>query len=128
MIKSIISLLKDDATLSTLVSDDIFPEFAAQNQANPFVLVAQITGFEDPNITEDSTLQDSTVQVDCYANTYQEVTEIADSVDSVLHKYRGLFDSVNFQLILRTNRSDLSEIEGDKRDRRISLDYSVKHN
>lgn len=128
MIKSIISLLKADSALSALVGADIFPEFAAQGQANPFVTVSQITGFEDPNISEDSTLQDSTVQVDCYGNTYKSASDIADATDAVLHKYRGLFDSVNFQLILRTNRSDLSEIEGDKRDRRVSLDYSVKHN
>jgi hypothetical protein len=78
--------LVDDATLTGLVADRIYPQVAEQGTAFPAVVLTIITDTPENSLDGSplTRLVAARVQVDCYAKTYVSAHAVADAVDAIV--------------------------------------------
>ena len=100
LIKNLVTyILKNDATMTSLVGNNIYPIIAPQGTDWPFVVVSTIdvtpSDFKDGVSTNDEYL----FQVDIYAQTESECQTIASRVRTLLDDYTGTANSVQVSRI-----------------------------
>ena len=62
--------------------------------------------------------------MDCFANTYSDVKDLAEAVTDVLHGFKGTAGPYTIETAIQENELDLGEKEGDESTRRVALDFS----
>ena len=120
MIAGIISILKNDSTIQTLVGKNkidskykVYPVRAADLEQHPYITV-WITGklpYECKGI--DATTFKVSFEVHSYAKSYDEAQRIDEAVEEALEGQSGTFETYVFQEILFKNTKDMfSEYAG----------------
>lgn len=101
------SLLANDATVSGLVGARIGPWQALQGEVRPFVAYQQTDGTHEHSFTAGQQLGRAFYQFNCVADTYLEVTGLANAVREQLSGYRGTSEGVVIQSCLSTDERDV---------------------
>lgn len=84
----IVSILKDDSTISTLANNRIYPMRAAQSRNLPFITYT--TRVEpNSNKNEKSLFDTYFIDIIVFSDKYSSMVELADSI-------RGLFEAVDY--------------------------------
>ncbi len=125
------AFLKDTKQIADLVDSRIYHEWMPQDTDEwPTMVFFQVSVTEQAQemCPEESTrLDSSNYQFDIYGRKSKQVTEAADTFDSVFRNFVGTMGATRIQQIVLGNISHLGEIVGDKMVRRVSLDYAIFH-
>ena len=122
---AIYSILSGDSTLSGLVGTKIYPVKAPQRVTFPYIVYSLSS--TDPTDQKDgvSPVDDNTLEVDCYADSYRTAHTIALSIRAALDDYSGTVQGVKIRHLWFQNQSDGDFIE-DYGFFAISQGYAVK--
>lgn len=82
-----------DALLSGLVSTRCYPMVAPQQSARPFIIYQRIDSERWRSINNPAGIAQALIQVDAYADSYNDVKALASDIENILDGYRG---SVNY--------------------------------
>ncbi|HEY7822166.1 MAG TPA: DUF3168 domain-containing protein [Acidimicrobiia bacterium] len=82
-------LLKNNATVSELVSARIYPNIVPQRGTFPCVVYNQINSQRTSVMGQDTGTVESVWQLDVYAQTYAGARELAVAVRKAIQRYRG---------------------------------------
>ena len=111
--KAIYKILSDNAPVDALISDRIYPNVAKQSSAFPFV-VYTVNG-DAPTDTKDgvSPLDNNSIEVLCFSQTYSEASDLADKVRTALDRVDGTYNGIELQRIQYLSYDDDYEVKDD---------------
>ena len=125
------AVLDHIAAGSTLAASRVLPEFKKVNQTYPAVTVRLVSGPVELNLDGASDLRESRFEIDCWAATYKQVSQLAREVSVLFDGLSGLIGSGSPQVRIHSARTenvtDLSSISGDRKDRRKAVDVIVMY-
>lgn len=119
--------LKDDTALNALVSGRIYPDFAPQNVALPFVTYTVIDRVEHmvkPNVSS-LRLVKVRIQFDVYASTYLGTKSAQAALTNALY---GLDSGVDSSIVVTRVLDARDMSDTNEREHRVSMDASVTFN
>jgi len=122
--KAIYYLLSNNDGLSALVGTRVFPEIAEQNTALPYVVYTIRSNEPSDTQRGPSELDTASVEVNCFAETYQTAIAISVAVRAAIDRAKGTYSGVNVQSI-----QYLSEVMGFDEMRRVyfvTADYQAR--
>ena len=89
-------LLKNNATLKTLVNERVYPLVAPQNVIKPYITYRVVSGLRLQCIGGQIYQGDYRMQLDCFSLTYSNVKAISEAVKNALF---GFMDSNSINII-----------------------------
>lgn len=89
-------LLKNNATLKTLVNERVYPLVAPQNVIKPYITYRVVTGLKLQCMGGQIYQGDYRMQLDCFSLTYLNVKAISEAVKNALV---GFMDSNSINII-----------------------------
>lgn len=89
-------LLKNNATLITLVNGRVYPIVAPQNVVKPYITYRVVSGLKLQCMSGQIYQGSYRMQLDCFSTTYSNVKAISEAVKSALI---GFLDSNNIDII-----------------------------
>lgn len=116
--------LVGDATVTGLVSSRVYPEIMPQNVQYPAISYQRISTTRTQFLTGVDDFTKVRIQVDCWDESYSGVKSLASAVKSALDG-KTLLGAVTVHHCFMSSMSDLSEVSGDREDRRVSMDFIV---
>ena len=121
--------LVSDAGVSALVGDRVAWGERGQGSLIPAVVLWDVSSVGQYSLDGDTSLRRTRVQVDVWADTYEEADETERAVDGLLSGYRGSVGGVMFQGIFRESRRDTIKSDANDPDRLwgVRLEYTVNH-
>jgi len=129
MEEALVTLLLADGTLSGLVGTRI--NWGVRPQANstlPAIVLNRITGVRDYSLDGPTNLISSTVQCDCYGQSYGSAKQAARALMGVVNGYDQTASGVQFQRISIESERDTNETESPGRYLfRCSIDIAIWH-
>lgn len=114
----------------TIAQTRVNPEFNRQNQQYPALVVARVSGPTELLLDGPTGVEEGRWQIDCWAASYAQAIALAGEVNALLDGFTGLIgDSpqVLVQMSFKENETDLSNVDGDRTNRRRSLDYVIRY-
>lgn len=114
MIENMVSMLKSGTTDAGI---RVYPLSAPDATARPYIIFQRITSNDENVLAGSSGLVNTRMQVDCYADTYASVINLAAQVDALFNAWVTQNVSLGAQ--------DL--YESDVKLYRIQADYSIWH-
>ena len=109
------------AAISDLVAGRVYPLFAPEQAARPFIVYSRVAATEQATLDANGgtgNLFNTRLQVDAYADTYTEVQALADAIVARIKAW-NVTCTVNVQVDL---------FEEDTRLYRVMTDLSTWHN
>lgn len=125
MEETLVALLLNAPTISTLAGNRVYWTERRQGSAFPVVVLNRISGGRDYNMDGPSGLVQSRVQADCWALTYSDAVILSRAVRGVLSGYRAGDTQGSF--IESERQSVEKEADGAERYFRVSLDFIIWH-
>lgn len=97
--KAIFNILSNDAGLSELVGNRIFPEMAPEQALNPYLVYSVLS--IDPTDTKQgsSTVDVSQLETYSVSNNYSDCMDVSEAARAALDRNGGLFSEVSIQSI-----------------------------
>jgi len=122
--KVIYSILSNNTAVAAIASNRIFPVLAAADAALPYVVYNQISRL--PNANKDRTKQVETyrVQLDAYAATFDQASELADKINLALSFYNGTVSGIKVDIIVFENEND--NLDNETEIYKKSHDYMIR--
>lgn len=110
--------------VKALVGNRVYPEVMPHDVKYPAISYQRISTVRTQFLTGIDDFTHVQIQIDCWDNSYSGVKALADAVKSALDGVRVLgTESVHHCFMV--SMTDLSQIDGDREDRRISMDFTV---
>lgn len=95
----IFNLLSNDADVSAIVDNRIFPVLSSKNAALPFVTYDTITVQPNDTKTGASKIDDVDIEIVCHSATYQTASDLADAARAALDRSNVTLDGVTIDSI-----------------------------
>ena len=118
------SALTSDSTVNGLVSGRIYPEIAPENAAYPRITYERASTLPYQVLERVDEFTMVVMQVDCWDESYSGVKALANAVKGAIHGVRVLGSQAVHHCYM-LSMQDLSTIDGEREDRRISMDFMV---
>lgn len=123
--KVIYNRLESDAAISGIVQDKIYPDIVPQNVTYPFV-VYTITNSTPVDYKDgQSNLEEITVQIDCYTQSYDDTQTLANNIRNNLDRFTGTVEGVEVTTIKYIS-SDSQVYNADLNVYWMSVDFMAK--
>ena len=118
--------LKNDADILALVSSRVYPMKLPQGWTLPAITYQRVSGARDHCLNGASGRARPRFQIDCWAEDYDGVKDLADKVRLCLHGFKGDIDTESDVggIILEADR-DIWEESIDAF--RVSMDFIIPH-
>ena len=113
-----------DVTVNGLVKGRIYPEVMPHDVIYPAISYQRISTVRDQHLSGVNDFTQVRIAVDCWDASYSGVKALAGAVKSAID---GVY-VLGSQAILHCfmdSMTDLSEFNGDREDRRVSMDFVV---
>ena len=99
--KAIYTILTEDAGVSTIVGNKVYPQIAAQGAAFPFVVYVLQDNSPSDTKSGPSTLDEVRYDIVAAAETYTELSSLTERIRLALDRYTGtisgvVIDSIQF--------------------------------
>ena len=120
----IYGVLSNDADVTALVGSRIYPIEAIQSASVPYVVYQTVVGIEDKVKGRDSVIKNYRMQIDGFAATKSDVSNLMVKIDVALKNYTGSDYVLNVDEIEHES-DNLSEITS-KNLHRESRDYKLR--
>lgn len=121
----VLTLLAAQSSITDLVGSRLSKEWPEQNTVLPAISLTRVSGGKDSALDMSNHFSRARIQIDCFASTHEGATTLADIVKDYLHGYKGAAGSFQIETMSNDNEIDLGENEGDRNDRRVSLDFLI---
>ena len=118
------SALTSDVTVNALVSGRIYPEIMPQDVTYPAISYQRISTTRYQLLEGIDDFTQVRIQIDCWDSSYSGVKALASAVKGAIDGVRVL-GSESVHHCFMDSMIDLSQIDGDREDRRISMDFIV---
>ena len=118
------SALTADGTVNGLVSGRIYPEIMPFDVTYPAISYQRISTVRYQTLDGVDGFTQVRMQIDCWDSSYSGVKTLADAVKGAIDGVRALGAQTVHHCFM-VSMSDLSQIDGDREDRRISMDFMV---
>lgn len=118
------SALAADATVSSLVGTRIYPEIMPQDVTYPAISYQRISTVRLNMLSGVDDFTQVRIQIDCWDDNYSDVKTLALAVRDALDDAKLLGSQV-IQHCYMESMQDLSQVDGDRIDRRVSMDFMV---
>ena len=118
------SALSADATVSGLVGARIYPEIMPFDVTYPAISYQRISTARYQTLESVDDFTQVRIQVDCWDSTYSGVKALANAVKNAIDGVRTLGSQAVHHCFM-DSMNDLSQFNGDREDRRISMDFMV---
>lgn len=129
--EGLVAHLLADGTVTGIVVDRVYPEVRPQDSALPAIVYTHISDDRDVDMDGPSDFVRVRMQVDCWHTSYGDVKTLAAAVRAALNGVGiaspNLLGAEPVQLVVLENEGDLSSIDGDSRERRVSQDWIITH-
>jgi len=122
--KAIYNILSTETDITDLCSDRIYPNKAPDGAVLPYVVFHQIDGIPNKNKERQIKILTYRVQVDVYAETFDEAMTLADKINDTLSFKSGTFAGIEIDIITFDNQNDA--FEADTLVERVSQDFLVR--
>jgi hypothetical protein len=116
-------LLADPAVSVLVGGERIHPVVLPQGASEASVSYRRISGRGVHGTAGRLNLNGSRIQIDAYARSVDEASELADAIRDRIDGYRGAVGSTRFKGVFLANESDL--FDPDVKMHRVSRDYFV---
>lgn len=120
----IYGVLSNDAHVAALVGTRIYPIEAVQGASVPYVVYQTVVGIEDKVKGRDSVIKNYRMQIDGFAATKSQISDLMGKIDVALKNYTGSNYVLNVDEIEHES-DNLSEITS-KNLHRESRDYKLR--
>lgn len=128
---AIYEILTDDATVSGLIDDKVYPALAPQATELPYITYQQISGIPYRSINNGvSNYAKSRFQVDCWASTPIAAKTLATAAKAALHTFYGLKGGIRIGEIILNDQRDNFNPPTDGSDQivpGVTLDLTILH-
>ena len=118
------SALTADGTVNGLVSGRIYPEIMPDDVTYPAISYQRISTVRTQFLTGVDDFTQVRVQIDCWDSSYSGVKALASAVKGAIDGVRALGSTTVHHCFL-DSMVDLSQIDGDREDRRVSMDFII---
>lgn len=105
-VENLVTFLKADAGLTTLVAGRIHPVSLKQDEPMPAVVYQQTSGAPDVTMDKRTGHNEATFQIRGVGATYKDASLVADAVAAALHGYSGAMGGIAIQGAFQIGRSD----------------------
>lgn len=112
-----------NVALAALVGTRIYPEILPQDVVYPCMRYARVGTIRGLMLDGVNTLTEVRMQIDIWARSYAEIRAIGNALRAALDGVTGNLGGVSIQFSRYEADIDLSELEGDQRERRRSFDF-----
>ena len=119
-------ILSADSNVTALVSTRIFPVRAAQGQSWPFVSYQVIDNNPTKQDSGPSPMDELLVQVNCYADKWSDVENLASTVRTALDGYSGTVNSTDVRYVEYEDEQDLFDNELEKGGKALDFEIAIK--
>lgn len=116
--------LTADASVNALVSGRIYPEAMPHDVKYPAISYQRVSTVRTQFLTGVDDLTQARIQIDCWDSSYSGVKSLASAVKSAIDGVRVL-GSETVHHCFMDSMTDLSQFDGDRHDRRISMDFII---
>ena len=116
--------LTSDSTISGLVNSRIYPEIMPQGVKYPAISYQRVSTVRTQMLSGVDDFTEVRVIIDCWDDSYSGVKAVADAVKSALDGVTVL-GAQSIQHCIMDGMSDLSQIDGDREDRRVSMEFLI---
>lgn len=116
--------LTSDSTISGLVNSRIYPEIMPQGVTYPAISYQRVSTVRSQMLSGVDDFTQVRVIIDCWDDSYSGVKAVADAVKSAIDGVTVL-GAQSIQHCFMDGMSDLSQIDGDREDRRVSLSFII---
>lgn len=124
----LVAHLKADTALAALVSDRIYHEGMPQDVQYPAVAYAKTSAERFPTLSGYTSLQKARVSIDVWASTSTDAIAVAEAVKAALDGVTDFLGTQSIQICTFESDADLSQFDGDRKDRHLSLEFVVWFN
>jgi len=121
----LVAHLKANAGVAALVVDRVYHEGMPQNVVYPAVAYAKTSVERFQTLAGPSSLVKARVNVDVWAKTSAEAIALADAVKDALDGVTGSLGGLSIQSCSYVSEADLSEFEGDRSDRHLTIEFEI---
>ena len=118
------TVLTGDAGVSALVGTRIYPEIMPQGVTYPAISYQRVSTVRTAMLSGVDDFTQVRIVVDCWDDSYSGVKALAAAVKSALDDARVL-GSQAIQHCMMDGMTDLSQIEGDREDRHVAIDFII---
>jgi len=127
MQQDLIARLLTHAPLTALVGQNLFWVRRPQGIQPPLVILRMVSSIPALVMQGERSVEESRVQIDCYAQTYAAARAIAAQVKARLGGYSGTVGGTTFQGVFRITELDMTEGAETAPDRvmRVLLEFMV---
>lgn len=104
--EALIDMLLDDATLTMLIGDRVYPEETPQEvdlRTQPSIIYQKISDIKSHSLTNKITLENPSFQFTCFAATKSVAREISEAVKRVFSDFTGVVGGIQIQAIYLNN-------------------------
>ena len=91
---AVFDLLSNDAGVSGVVSNRIYPVKLPQDPTYPAVTYFRVSALRHSAMGKDTGLVEKRIQISSWAKLYSEVNDLADRVRDAMQRTRGVFSGV----------------------------------
>jgi len=116
--------LEADADVSALVSARVYLERMPQTEVYPCIVFNRISTSQGGLLSEVETLTEVRIQVDCWAESYPVLYDLAKKVRTLLSGYQGDMGGVSVQWSKFENEVNASDFDGDEVELRQILNFT----
>ena len=120
----IYGVLANDTNVAALVGSRIYPTEAVQGALTPYVVYQSVVGIEDKVKGRDSVIKNYRMQIDGFASTKAQISDLMGKIDVALKNYTGSDYVLNVDEIEHES-DNLAEITS-KNLHRESRDYKLR--
>ncbi len=129
--EGLVAELLADSAVATIIGTKVHPEAMPQGSGLPAIVYSLTSSVRELGLDGPSAFVRSRLRIDCWSTSYSGSKTLANAVRAALNGI-GLaspktLGSEPVQLVYLDNESDLSSIEGDRRDYRVAQDWIVIH-
>jgi len=106
---AVYDLLINDAAVEVLVGRSVYPAIIPQGESLPAITYQQISGVREYTADGAFGMTSARFQINCWAESYSEVRNLADAVRIRLDGLSGTAQNIKIYSILIDDETDMSE-------------------
>jgi hypothetical protein len=126
--EGVVAHLKADPGVAALVGPRVYHETKPQSPTYPAICYAKSSVERYMTLAGPSSLVKARVAVEVWARTSADMIAVGDAVKDALDGVTGSLGGLSIQFCEYDSEADLSEFEGDRADRHLSLEFVITYN
>lgn len=117
----IVSLLENDAAISALVSDRIYPNAVPETGSVPAIIYTMISDNREKDFDGSNEIIKQRLQLSVWSKSYATSKQITKEIIRLFDSYKGEYDGIKFHSIFLENAVDLFDHDTNQSGNNVDL-------